>query len=139
MQRMLPLSLTLSAAFGLLSAGGVLAAPGGSMGGGMGGGGMGGQEGGTTMPAQPTEASRIPSHTSAPSALKEGMTIKDSAGVVVGKIAKVGQSGGAPAALVDVDGKTVVVMGSTLSVSGDSATSTQTKEQIAASPQPKPS
>jgi hypothetical protein len=61
------------------------------------------------------------------------MTVKDSAGATVGKITKVGQtSDGTPAALIDVDGKTVAVLASSLSVAGDQATSAQTKAQIKA-------
>ena len=120
MRRMLPLTLSLGATLGLLATG-VCAAPGGM---------------GMSMP--PAADSQIPSD-SAGAGLKAGMTIKDSSGAAVGKITKVGKSGGAAAALVEVDGKTVVVMGSTLTVSGDSATSSQTKAEIAASPQPKPS
>jgi hypothetical protein len=123
MQRTLSLTLSLSATFGLLTMSGAYAAPGGGM--------------GMSMPPSASD-SQIPRDTAA-SGLQIGMTIKDSSGAAVGKITKVGQSGGAPAALVDVDGKTVVVLGSTLSVSGNSATSTQTKEEIEASPQPKPS
>jgi hypothetical protein len=122
MQRTLPLTLSLSATLGLLATVGAHAAPGDGM--------------GMSMPS--ASDSRIPTD-SPGSGLRVGMTIKDSSGAAVGKITRVGQSGGAPAALVDVDGKTVVVLGSTLSASGDSATSTQTKEEIEASPQPKPS
>ena len=127
MQRIISTTLALSASIGLLAAGGAYAAPGGGMGGGMGG------------MSMPPSDSRLPTTAGdSVSGLKEGMTVKDSAGVTVGRITKVGQSGGSAAALVDVDGKTVVVMGSTLSVSGDTATSTQTKDEIKASPQPRP-
>ena len=142
MRRALPLKLSLSATLGLLAAGGAYAAPVSGMDGGM----------GMSMPppSAPTpsngqvpstadDASRIPrrSDTSTSSGLLVGMTVKDSSGATVGKITRVGQSGGAPAALVDVDGKTVILLGSTLRVSGNSATSTQTKDEIAASPQPR--
>ena len=122
MQRLLPLTLSLSATLGLVAMDSAYAAPGGGM--------------GTSMPS--AADSQIPSEP-ADSGLKAGMTVKDSSGAAVGKITKVGKSGGAAAALVEVDGKTVVVMGSTLTVSGGSATSSQTKAEIAASPQPRPS
>lgn len=132
MQRMLPLTLASGATVALLAAGGAYAATPGGM-----GGGMGAPSGGPATSALPPRSDAPAA--SAASELKEGMTVKDSAGVTVGKISKVGRSGGAPAALVEVDGKTVVVMGSTLKVSGDTATSTQTKEQIKALPEAKPS
>lgn len=135
MQRMLSPTFAASAALGLLAAAGAYAAPSGGMGGGMGG--MGGMGAGSGMSGPTTRSDTT--GPSASSGLKEGMTVKDSAGVTVGKITKVGKSGGAPAALVEVGGKTVVVMGSTLKVSGDTATSTQTKDEIEALPEPKPS
>ena len=121
MQRMLPLTLALGATLSLWAAGGAYA---------LGGMGM----------SAPSSVQVPPTPGDSPtSGLKVGMTVKDNAGVTVGKITRIGQSGGAPAALVDVDGKTVVVMGSTLQVSGGSATSNQTRDEIKALPEPKPS
>src|SRR5262245_8445927 len=78
-----------------------------------------------SKPAYPPDASAA-----APAKLKTGMTVKDSAGATVGKIASVGDASDASAKVaLDVDGKTVDVPASTLSVKGGSAVSSQTKAE----------
>ncbi|MDP3747469.1 MAG: hypothetical protein Q8Q88_10530 [Phenylobacterium sp.] len=65
------------------------------------------------------------------------MVVKDSAGVTVGTITRVGKTADGAAAVavnVDVDGKTVNLASSTLNLSptGDAAVSSMTKAQIKA-------
>lgn len=86
-----------------------------------------------SKPADPPEAAA--SAASATAKLKTGMTVKDSAGATVGKIASVGAATDASATVgLSVDGKTVEVPATTLSLNakGDGAVSTQTKAEIKA-------
>jgi|RhiMetdeSRZDD1v2_1073273.scaffolds.fasta_scaffold2760476_1 hypothetical protein len=73
--------------------------------------------------------------------LKAGMVVKDSAGVTLGKISKLGKApDGTEAAAVNVGGQTINLALSTLTVSpsGKEAVSSQTKAEIqAAAPTPK--
>ena len=83
-----------------------------------------------SKPADPPDAS---ASAAAPAKLKTGMMVKDSAGATVGKIASVGDASDASAKVaLEVDGKTVDVPASTLSIKGGSAVSTQTKAEIKA-------
>jgi len=64
--------------------------------------------------------------------LKTGMTVKDSAGATVGKIAQVGQTsdGTSAVSIATSDGRTVAVPASALTVSGKQAVSSLTKAEI---------
>jgi hypothetical protein len=65
---------------------------------------------------------------------KAGMTVKDSSGATIGKIIKVGKTttDGTAAVAVNIDGKTVNLATSTLTLSptGDTVVSSMTKAQI---------
>jgi hypothetical protein len=60
------------------------------------------------------------------------MTVKDSAGATVGKIAQVGQTsdGTSAVSIATSDGRTVAVPASALTVSGKQAVSSLTKAEI---------
>ena len=75
--------------------------------------------------------------TATATAFKAGMVVKDSAGATVGKIARVGKTAEGTAAVeVNVDGKTVNLAASTLTLSpsGTEAVSSMTKAEIKATP-----
>jgi hypothetical protein len=94
----------------------------------------------TAAPASPAPASA----TDAAAALKEGMVVKDSTGAAVGTIAQIGKTpDGAPAAVLDVDGKKIGVLASSLTPQGGQVISAATKAQLLAAsapatPAPKP-
>jgi hypothetical protein len=78
-------------------------------------------------------AGGAPSTSSSPATeLKTGMTVKDSAGATVGKIAQVGQTAdGTPAVTIAISGgKKVAVPASALTVNGHQAVSSMTKAEI---------
>lgn len=81
--------------------------------------------------APPAAATPGPSASAAP--LKEGMAVKDASGAPVGTIAQLGKtSDGQAAAMLDIDGKKVGVLASSLTVSGAEAVSAATKAQLLA-------
>jgi len=95
-----------------------------------------------SQPVNPPSATAPPAAdaTATASAFKAGMVVKDSTGVTIGTITRVSQAvDGTAQVAVNVDGKTLTIAASTLSVSpaGDAAVSSMTKAQIkAASGQP---
>jgi hypothetical protein len=96
------------------------------------------------QPANPTRSAAPPATdaNATTTMFKAGMVVKDSAGATVGKITHVGKTGdGAATVAVNVDGKTVSVPVSSLSLNpaGDAAVSTMTKTEIKAAAPAKPS
>ena len=73
--------------------------------------------------------------------LKTGMVVKDSAGVTLGRISKIGKTAdGTEAVALNVDGQTLnlAIASLSLSPSGDQAVSNMSKDQIlAAAPKPR--
>lgn len=95
-----------------------------------------------SQPVNPPPSATSPPATdtsAATSMYKPGMTVKDSAGDTIGKITRVGRTAdGTAAVAVDMDGKTVNLAASTLSLNarGDEAVSTMTKAEIKAAAPP---
>jgi hypothetical protein len=62
--------------------------------------------------------------------LKTGTPVKDAQGQVIGTVASTSDAAGGPMAVLNIDGKPIVVPRSTLVASGPTVVSTQTKAQI---------